>query len=241
MKEIELTKGYKTIVDDEDYELITQWKWSYFKGYARRTGTLLNGKRKSILLHRLIINAKSGEQVDHKNRNKLDNRKENLRIATASQNAINRLNIINKSRKYRGIYFRNNSYKAAVSVNKKTYNIGSFNLEMEAAKAYDIAALYYHGEFVYLNFPELINEYKKDPYYVGRVFENSFRHKVSSKYFGVYWKKQTEKWIAQVTINNKTKSLGCYTNEMEAAKVRDLYIIHNAPNTKAKLNFSYDN
>ena len=85
-KRIKLTKGMSTIVDDDDFESVNQYKW-YFSstGYAERR----HGKGK-LLLHRFIMNPKNDLQVDHINGNRLDNSRSNLRLATRTENARNR-------------------------------------------------------------------------------------------------------------------------------------------------------
>jgi hypothetical protein len=95
--------------------------------------------------------------VDHRNRNSLDNRRANLRWATASQNSYNREKTSSKSSsKYRGVTFnkRRNKWYARIKVNRKTIFLGSYTDEQNAAKAYDLAALMYYHEFAHLNFPE---------------------------------------------------------------------------------------
>ena len=82
MKEIILSKGDKTIVDDSDYEYLSQWKWYLSKGYA-----ISNDKRKKM--HRLVMNAKDREIVDHIDGNRLNNTRSNLRIVDKSGNAHN--------------------------------------------------------------------------------------------------------------------------------------------------------
>jgi hypothetical protein len=89
MKEIILSSDYSTIVDDEDYEFLKKFKWYLNKGkitfYARAK---INGKM--VRMHRLILKANSTQIIDHKDRNGLNNQKDNLRFYTLSQNAMNR-------------------------------------------------------------------------------------------------------------------------------------------------------
>ena len=83
MAEIKLTKGKVTIIDDEDFDYLNQWKWYYNSGYAVR------GFPKRILMHRLINKTPIYLETDHINRNKLDNRKSNLRNVTSQENNFN--------------------------------------------------------------------------------------------------------------------------------------------------------
>jgi hypothetical protein len=153
-KEIQLTNEIFTIVDDEDFEYLNQWKWYLLKSktnyYAIRTSRPEN---KLIQLHRVVIQAKKGEIVDHVNRNKLDNRKSNLRICTISQNNQNRkISKLNKSG-FNGVSWNSNNKKwvAQIACNNKKVHIGFFNDPIEAAKAFNEAAIKFHKEFANLN------------------------------------------------------------------------------------------
>lgn len=158
MKEIQLTKGKIAIVDDEDYEWLNEWKWFYDSyGYARRGQYNKKTKNiKSIRMHRTIIDAKDGELVDHINRDRLDNRKSNLRICDWSLNSRNRKISKNNTSGYRGVYFDDSSrvikkWKVIIRLNNKRIYIGRFKTKTEAAKAYNDAAVKYFGEVDVLN------------------------------------------------------------------------------------------
>lgn len=153
-KEIQLNQGIITIVDDDDFEYLNQWKWYLLKShtnyYAIRTSKPEN---KLIQLHRVVIKAKEGEFVDHINGDKLDNRKINLRICTRSQNAQNRkTNKLNKSG-YNGVSWciKNKKWVAQIQYENKKIHIGYYINAIDAAKAFNEAAQKYHGEFAKLN------------------------------------------------------------------------------------------
>ncbi len=145
-KVINLTQNQVTIVDDEDFQYFEQFKWHYTTyGYAKNN--------KLGLLHRIILDVNFNQDVDHKNGNKLDNRKCNLRICNKSQNGMNR-NITKKSTSgYKGVYWKKdrNKWRAQIQVNKKSIFIGYFENKEDAAKAYNEAAVKYHKEFAKLN------------------------------------------------------------------------------------------
>lgn len=116
MKKIKLTQGFEAIVDDSDFEWLSQWKWFYEKGYAK---TWIKGKR--ILMHRWILSPAKYFVTDHINFNKLDNREKNLRIVTRAENNIHREKYkINKTG-YKGVKYRkglSKPFMARIRVNK---------------------------------------------------------------------------------------------------------------------------
>lgn len=159
MKEIPLTQGKAALVDDADYEWLMQWKWHFgASGYAIRC--VRKGGRQTIRLHRIIINAPNGMEVDHINRDRLDCRRSNLRVVSRAQNQHNagkhtRKNQGACSSQYKGVSWRKarKVWVAGIGLNRKWIYLGFFNSEIEAARAYDDAACIYHGDFARLNFP----------------------------------------------------------------------------------------
>ncbi len=161
MKKIQLTKGQFALVDDEDYERINAHKWcasldsqanSYYA--MRKSLPDENGKRHAISMHREIMGAKPGEHVDHINHDTLDNQKKsNLRLCNRSQNMANRRMHSNNNSGYKGVDWSrsNNAWRARVSVNGKSRFIGYFPTSLDAALAYDKAAIEYHGDHARTN------------------------------------------------------------------------------------------
>jgi hypothetical protein len=148
-------------IDEEDIPLISHLNWGVARG---RNGVLY--AQSTVAPHRrahtLILIAPPGLMVDHQDRDGLNNQRSNLRLATPSQNAANRAKNANPtSSLYKGVYFVNREnwtghWQAYVSVNRSRVNLGYFETEEEAARAYDSAARFHYGEFAYLNFPDEI-------------------------------------------------------------------------------------
>lgn len=157
---VTLTRDKFAIVDDEDYFWIRQYKWQFGGGgYPMRGVNLGNRNFITVYMHRLILRAQPGECVDHKNGDTLDNRRCNLRIATRTQNVWNRGKMKTKNSsplasKFIGVALdkSRNRWKARIQTNGKLLNLGSFETEEEAARAYDYKALELRGEFARLNF-----------------------------------------------------------------------------------------
>lgn len=154
MKEIKLNQGKITIVDDEDFERLNQYRWIVNANkkniYVRRYTGLINGISKYVLMHREIVNAPKHMQVDHINGNSLDNRKTNLRLCSNKQNNYNKKNP-NKSNKLKikGVYFHNKKKKfiAQIQIDKKNIHLGQFNVLGDADSAYRKAEDKYYGKF----------------------------------------------------------------------------------------------
>jgi hypothetical protein len=158
MKAIPLTRGLVTLVDDDDYEWISQWKWyaSVVKGERKFYATTdLDGR--SIKMHRIILGLqpRDGVEVDHRDGDSLNNQRHNLRQATHSQNMANiGLRKTNKSG-YKGVHWNKRAGKWMSQIRKKgtRIHLGTFTDAEEAARAYDAKAKELHGDFAYLNFP----------------------------------------------------------------------------------------
>ena len=137
MKKIKLTNNGYVNVDDEDFNFLNQWKWTKSpQGYVARTG-YENGEQKKILMHRVIVDPPKELQVDHKNRNKLDNRKSNLRIVTQSENMHNTGNWKNNTSGIKNICFdkSKNKWVARKQYNGKQKFIGRYATIEDAEKA----------------------------------------------------------------------------------------------------------
>ena len=143
MKKIKLTMGKFALVDDDMFEWLDKWRWSYKKdgGYAVRNGRirLKDGKYKTkrIWMHRLINNTPDDMITDHINRITLDNRRCNLRTADKSLNGLNRDKPKSNTSGYKGVHFdkQTNKWRAEIRLNNKNFKLGRFTDIQDAVKA----------------------------------------------------------------------------------------------------------
>ncbi len=143
--EIELSQGKVALVDPEDYNALSKFKW-----YAHKESGLFYATRQSnsIRMHRVITGANVGQEVDHKNGNGLDNRRANLRFATRSQNAANS-RVVHGTSGFRGVTWHRGcrKWQAQISVGKQTKYLGVFSNPKEAHERWKIEAEKSFGEF----------------------------------------------------------------------------------------------
>lgn len=150
MTHIDVGSGCIALIDDEDFHRVSPYPWRIRSdGYVQRTW-MIHGGANYELLHRFITNAGQDEIVDHENTDRWDCRKENLRIATLSQNSANR----SFPGPWKGIFEHEGKWKARIKINQQNIYLGSFQTPEEAAYAYDVAAKKLFGEFARVNFSE---------------------------------------------------------------------------------------
>lgn len=142
--------GLYAIVDDEDFEMLSGRKWRACKNnntyYAVRD-VRRDGKKALQFMHHLIVQRKDGHQIDHKDRNGLNNSRDNLRLCTHSENMRNRRCKSDSSTGLKGVTPFQGRYQARISIHGKRIFIGSFKTAIEAHNAYVNASTRLHGEF----------------------------------------------------------------------------------------------
>ncbi len=153
MKEIYLKTGETAFVDDTDFEVLKNYKWYLSNSGSAQTYV----QRKSYHIGHFILTDYGSKhtnfEVDHINRNPLDNRRCNLRLCTKTQNAQNRKKRSGCKSFFKGLFFNKKTdlWQTRITINKKRISLGYFKNELDAALAYDSAALKYFGEFACTN------------------------------------------------------------------------------------------
>ena len=158
MMTIDLTQNKQAVVDDEDFSMAQAHNWYADKHkngrwYAARNKKI-DGKRSKIYMHRFILGIDAGNRdIDHKNRNGLDNRRENLRVCTRSQNNMNGVAATGKSSKYKGVYWSKaaKKWRAYIKIDGKQHSLGCYGDEVAAAGMYNMAAGLFFGEHARYN------------------------------------------------------------------------------------------
>lgn len=220
MKEIPLTQGQVALVDDADYDWLSKYNWHLKRDkshtcYAERCINTPQGWRK-MRMHREIMNAPKGMEIDHKDHNGLNNQRENLRICTRSQNSFNQRSITSPSKrsKYRGVTLNNtlhNKWTAYIRNNGTYLSLGTFASEIEAALAFDAMAIQTRGEFAATNFPrqDTLSYLRLSP-----QISRSRAPRYVSKFQGVSWRKDAKLWHSQIIVNRKNIHLGYFKSKM---------------------------
>jgi len=153
-RKILLSQGRYALVDPEEYHWLSQWKWTLMKHSAPIDGAYAYRKegKKSVMMHRSILMAPKDLYVDHRNKRGLDNRKSNLRLCSPRQNAWASKGSGGSSY-FKGVHWCNTRkcWLARIRIDGKKRTLLSTQDELEAARAYDTAAIRAHGEFAEIN------------------------------------------------------------------------------------------
>ena len=154
MKEIKLTQGFVAIVDDEDYERLSKYKWCCHYGYAIRGVAAGVRRRTTVQMHVEIMGKIDGLELDHINGSPLNNRKKNLRHVTRSQNMQNQKAVRKNSlSKYKGVQRRRDrgTWMAIIVFKGRHYMLGCYKSERDAAWVYNVWAESLFGKYARLN------------------------------------------------------------------------------------------
>jgi hypothetical protein len=156
VRHIDLTGGFFAIVDAADYEWLSKLTWRVTGGYSSYACCKIANK--TVYMHRLIMNPPQGMVVDHINGSRWDNRRSNLRVCTQAENLRNRRKAGGTSR-FKGVFWhiRRHKWLAVIGHMGKSIQLGFFEDEVAAARAYDRAAKERFGQYAHLNFPESTN------------------------------------------------------------------------------------
>ena len=230
MKLLPISQEQFTQVDDEDFEWLSKYKWYYSGGYPKR----YNKRNEPLIRMNREVLERNGyditnKKVDHKNGDTLNNTKDNLRIATHSQNLFNRGKPSSNTSGFKGVSWRKKDkfYEAYITANKKRIRLGCFDNLIAAARAYDKAAIELHGEFAVLNFPDEVHDIITPRKVI--IHNNN-----STGYRGVSYRKDNKKFRAEFQ-HNGIKIKESFDTAIEAAqfynKIATEYL-----GEKAKLN-----
>ena len=219
VKEIKLggkrANGKVTLVDDEFYDNLSKYNWwCNSDGYAVRIEYENRKYKRQIFMHKEILKVKKGFQVDHINRDILDNRINNLREVTPSQNQMNRGVLKTNITGFKGVSFDKSSSKFRATITKegKTQHLGFYETSEEAACAYNIKARQMYGEYA------LLNKITID--------ESTFRFTTIDKtccYRGVTKLKNGGVFVASISCNKKQHYLGRFDNPHDAARMYNFW------------------
>jgi hypothetical protein len=164
MRTIRLAEtGYSAVVDDADFDLLSRFGWTLVRGGGKRQRLYAHANMKEgekwqpVMMHRFLLQAPAGTQVDHRDNDGLNNRRSNLRLATGSQNRQNSASRIGSSR-FKGVSWHKAAGKwvAVIKTDRQQRYLGLFVNELDAARAYDAAARELFGEFALPNFPATV-------------------------------------------------------------------------------------
>lgn len=217
VKELLLSNSKEVALVDKDvYDRVKDKRWrKSTDGYVVRYASFTEEESRKKYLHREVLKARKNDIIDHISRDKLDNRKSNLRLVTTSQNGMNRGVNYNSETGFKGSTIERGRYVSKITNEGAIEYIGTFLTAEDAAKAYNVKAEEYFGEYACLN----------DVNHEGFDIEKE-RTKSHGKYRGVCYHKRDKKWQASRSHKGKKHYIGQYDCKIEAAKAYDNYIVN---------------
>ncbi len=233
-------EGKHAKVSPEDYEWLMQWAWrASFWGYVVRNASSREkrvGKPHLIVMHREILGLTCSSQVDHIDRDKLNNTRRNLRRCNAAENGRNKKLPPHKATsKYRGVSMTpQGKWCASISIDDRPFHLGVYEAEEEAARAYDATALYHAGGFACPNFRD------STPKSIEDVRQTKFLGIVASSAYRGVTLTQGKGWAARVEFRHdkpRKRTLGYFNTAEEAARAVDRELLTRKNQGLVKLNF----
>lgn len=212
---IPLTQGKHAIVDEDDYSLLNQRKWHAIttdNGGSFYAVGWHEGRK--IRMHRFLLGAKPSEIVDHVNGNGLDNRRANIRITDNYGNTRNRRQRSVMASKYKGVCRRpRGRWAATIRIDGKQRSIGEYASELEAALAYDAAALHYYGEYACPNLPGIAEPATRE-----ELLRRNYHRE--GRLRGAF-PRPNGKWASSIHVSGANQYLGTFDTELAAALAYD--------------------
>lgn len=153
MKKIKLSQNQFTLVDNKDFKYLNKFNWYVHSGgntvYAARNSKTINGKRKTIWMHKEIMKTPKGMETDHIDGNGLNNQRKNLRICTKSENQHNRSKYKCNTSGFKGVswHIGHKKWGASIQSSGKQIYLGYYDSKIEAYNAYCNACTKYHRDF----------------------------------------------------------------------------------------------
>lgn len=227
MKEIPLMNCNRpALVDDEDYEALKNIRWTtQYKPCGNAYATCsVSGTTTTLRMHRVIMDAPKGIEVDHRDGNGLNNQRANLRLATDAQNSMNKKKAKNMTSKYKGVFWAGgtNPWRACIRFEGKLTNLGRWNDEKTAGAIYNFKCRELFGEFALPN--EGISP--EEEMEAVELFRKRKRSAAFSRFLGVSRScgGSTHPWKVQFYINGKQFTKSSFPTEEMAARAYDKII-----------------
>jgi hypothetical protein len=217
-------RGLVAKVSLQDVARVRRYRWYVSQHGYVTTVMQERGKRLwGVRLHRYVLGIRNGMKVivDHRHHDKLDNRRSQIRVVSNMQNAWNQRGLSGGTSKYKGVSRakKDKRWNAGIKINETSIPLGGYETEIEAARAYDAAALFHFGEFAYVNFEDSVPRSSEEI----RQEAHSARPK-TSKYLGVRRKKGRQGFQVRVKEWGRETYVGSFADEEQAARAYDACI-----------------